>query len=57
VGKQLNLADARNARFAVVVGPDERARGQLVLKDLRTGAQEAVLQGSTVDTIKARING
>jgi histidyl-tRNA synthetase len=57
VGKQLNLADARNARFAVVVGPDERARGQLVLKDLRTGAQEAVRQGSTVDTIKARING
>jgi histidyl-tRNA synthetase len=57
VGKQLNLADARNAHFAVVVGPDERARGQLVLKDLRTGVQEVVLQGSTVDTIKARING
>jgi histidyl-tRNA synthetase len=57
VGKQLNLADARNARVAVVVGPDERARGQLVLKDLRSGAQETVPQGSAVDTIKARIHG
>lgn len=57
VGKQLNLADARNARFAVVVGPDDRARGQLVLKDLRSGVQEAIPQGSAVDTIKARIHG
>jgi histidyl-tRNA synthetase len=57
VGKQLKLADARNARFAVVVGPDERARRELVLKDLRTGAQETVPQGSAVDTIKARMHG
>src|SRR5690606_244337 len=35
LGRQLKLADARNARFAVVVGPDERARGEVILKHLR----------------------
>jgi histidyl-tRNA synthetase len=42
VGKQLKLADARNARFAVVIGPDDRARGEVMLKDLRGKGQEAV---------------
>jgi histidyl-tRNA synthetase len=57
VGKQLKLADARNARLAAVLGPDERARGEIVIKDLRSGSQETVPLQSTVDIIKARING
>lgn len=57
IGKQLKLGDARNARLAVVVGPDERARGEVVVKDLTNGTQESVPQGSAVDTIKARIHG
>ncbi|HEY3013217.1 MAG TPA: histidine--tRNA ligase [Gemmatimonadales bacterium] len=57
VGKQLKLADARNARLAVVVGPDERTRGELVVKDLRSGIQEMIRQGAAVDTIKARLHG
>jgi histidyl-tRNA synthetase len=57
LGKQLKLADARNARLAVVLGPDERARGELVIKDLRGNAQETVSASSAVDTIKARLNG
>jgi histidyl-tRNA synthetase len=57
LGKQLKLADARNARLVVVLGPDERARGELVIKDLRGKAQETVSQASAVDTIKARLNG
>jgi histidyl-tRNA synthetase len=57
VGKQLNLANDRNARLAVVVGPDERARGEIVIKDLRTGSQETVPLQATVDIIRARING
>ena len=35
LGKQLKLADARRARFAVVIGPDDRARGEVMVKDLR----------------------
>ena len=42
LGKQLKLADARAARFAVVVGPDDRARGEVQLKDLRAKTQRAV---------------
>jgi histidyl-tRNA synthetase len=57
VGKQLKLADARNARLAAVVGPDERARGEIVIKDLRSGSQEAVPLPTSADIIKARIHG
>lgn len=42
MGKQLKLADARRARFAVVLGPDERARNAAVLKDLGAGSQRDV---------------
>ncbi|HEU5303875.1 MAG TPA: histidine--tRNA ligase [Gemmatimonadales bacterium] len=57
VGKQLKLADARNARLAVVAGPDERVRGEIVVKDLHTGAQETVALQASVDVIKARLHG
>jgi histidyl-tRNA synthetase len=42
VGKQLKLADARNARVAIVVGPDDRARGEVMVKDLKLKKQEGV---------------
>jgi histidyl-tRNA synthetase len=57
VGKQLKLADARHAKLAVVVGPDERARGDIVIKDLQSGSQEIVRLESSLDLIKARIHG
>jgi histidyl-tRNA synthetase len=57
LGKQLKLADARKAKLAVVVGPDERSRGEVMLRDLRSGSQEAVAQRDIVDTIKARMHG
>ena len=57
VGRQLKLADARNARLAAVLGPDERAHAEIVIKDLRSGSQETVPLQSTVDIIRARING
>jgi histidyl-tRNA synthetase len=57
VGKQLKLADARNARLALVLGPDEWARGEVMMKDLRSGSQESVAAGTILDTIKARMHG
>ena len=57
VGKQLKLADARQARLAVVVGPDEWARSEVTMKDLRSGSQESVPADSLVNAIKARMNG
>jgi histidyl-tRNA synthetase len=57
VGKQMKLADARGARLAVVLGPDERGRGELVLRNLRSGTQETVKESNVIDTIKKRIHG
>jgi histidyl-tRNA synthetase len=42
VGKQLKLADTRGARVAIVVGPDDRARGEVMVKDLRGKGQVSV---------------
>ncbi len=42
LGKQFRLADARGARVVLVVGPDDRARGEVGVKDLARGIQGAV---------------
>jgi len=48
VGKQLKLADARGARVAVVIGPDDRARGEVMVKDLAGKIQASVARESAV---------
>lgn len=42
LGKQLKSAASRGVPFAVVMGPDEIARGEAQLKDLRSGQQGSV---------------
>src|SRR5213594_2381233 len=42
VRKQLELASARGAARAVIVGPEERAKGNAVVRDLRTGTEAQV---------------
>ncbi len=51
VGKQLKLADARNARLAVVIGPDDRARDEVMVKDLRAKTQVAVARSTVVERL------
>jgi histidyl-tRNA synthetase len=41
MGDQFKYADRRGAAIAVVEGPDERARGEVTLKDLALGAELA----------------
>jgi histidyl-tRNA synthetase len=48
VRKQLELADARRARYAVVIGPDDRARGEVMLRDLEAKAQRAVARSAVL---------
>jgi histidyl-tRNA synthetase len=43
IRKQLELAAARGARRAIIVGPDERAAGEVVVRDLKAGTEERVL--------------
>jgi histidyl-tRNA synthetase len=42
IAKQLKLAAARNARFAVIVGPEERAAGRVVVRDLAKSVERKV---------------
>ena len=42
VGKQMKSAAATGARRAVIVGPDERAQGVVVVRTLETGVEERV---------------
>jgi histidyl-tRNA synthetase len=53
LGKQLKLADARGARIAVLIGPDDRARGEVMLKDLRAKTQRAVRHDRVAAEIRA----
>jgi histidyl-tRNA synthetase len=55
VGKQLKLADARDARFAIVIGPDDRDRGEVMLKDLVEKRQEAVRRDEVVGQLSGRV--
>jgi histidyl-tRNA synthetase len=51
LGKQLGLAASRGARFAVVIGPDDRARGQVAIKNLADGSQRSVARAAAVDEL------
>jgi histidyl-tRNA synthetase len=42
LGKQFKYAGARGIPFVLVIGDDEAARGQVAVKDMRTGEQKAV---------------
>jgi histidyl-tRNA synthetase len=42
VGKQLKLAAARGAPYAVIVGPDERAAGAALVRELMHGSETRV---------------
>jgi len=55
--KQLDLAAARRARYAVVVGPDEWARGQVVLRDLEERDKAKAQRPVARDVVAAEIAG
>jgi len=57
VGKQLKLADTRGARVAIVVGPDDRARGEVMVKDLRGKRQVPVARTSVRDHVAGVVRG
>lgn len=52
LGKQLKLADTRQAALAVVIGPDDRAKGEVQLKELRNKAQHAVKSEELLSAVK-----
>jgi histidyl-tRNA synthetase len=50
--KQFKYADKMGVRVAVTIGPDEAARGEVALKNLRSGQQTAVLRSRAVEAIR-----
>ena len=51
LGRQFKLAHRRQARFVVVVGPDEAASGAVQLKDMTTGEQRSLPLSEAVSSV------
>jgi histidyl-tRNA synthetase len=53
LGKQFKYASSRQVPFVAVLGDDERARGEVSVKDLRTGEQQAVPRAGAAALIRS----
>ncbi|HEY6243680.1 MAG TPA: histidine--tRNA ligase [Pyrinomonadaceae bacterium] len=52
LGKQFKYASIRGLPFVAVIGDEERARGEVAIKDLRTGVQRTVERKAVGSTLK-----
>lgn len=55
LGKQMKYAASKHILFAAILGGDEIARGEVTIKNLNTGTQEAIARGSVAAEIGSRI--
>lgn len=53
LGKQFKYADQRGIPFALVLGPDELARGEVVVKNLRAGEQRSIARANIAAALRA----
>ncbi len=54
MGKQFKYASSRNVPFVVIVGDDERARGEVAIKDLRSGEQRSEKRADVASALQTR---
>jgi histidyl-tRNA synthetase len=54
IRKQFELASARKAPFAAVIGPQEREQGAVLVRDMGTGREEPVAWAGLADYLTAR---
>jgi histidyl-tRNA synthetase len=52
LGKQFKEADQKGVRWALVLGPDELSRGEVVVKDLRSGEQRSLPRGEAIAAVR-----
>lgn len=52
---QMKRADRLQARIALIVGGDELARGEVTLRDMRTGEQRSVPRAGAIDAARAAL--
>lgn len=55
LGKQFKYAAGRQVRFVAIVGDDERARGEVAIKDMITSHQESVARAGAADYIARKL--
>jgi histidyl-tRNA synthetase len=52
MGKQFKYASARGIPLVAIVGDDERARGEVAMKDMRSGKQQSVKRSKVTSAIR-----
>ncbi|HWS53964.1 MAG TPA: histidine--tRNA ligase [Pyrinomonadaceae bacterium] len=57
LGKQFKYASARGVPFVVVIGDDERARGEVALKNMKTGDQQTLGRGEVAEALRRSLRG
>lgn len=55
VGKQLQYADRKGFRLALIAGENEFAKGEWQVKDLKSGEQSNLSEGALVEYVKGRL--
>jgi len=56
LGRQFKYAAGRAVPFVALVGDDERARGEVTVKDLRSGEQASVARARAGSEIRSRLD-
>ena len=51
LGKQFKYASARNATHVAILGAEERARGEVTIKNMKTGEQASVPRATVVSRL------
>jgi histidyl-tRNA synthetase len=54
MGKQFKYASARGISFVAIVGDDERARGEVAIKDMESGEQRSVKRAEVAEALQNR---
>jgi histidyl-tRNA synthetase len=56
LGKQFKYASSCNIPFVAVIGPDELERGEVAIKDMRSGSQQKITRESIVSFLQEAIS-
>jgi histidyl-tRNA synthetase len=57
LGKQFKYASTRGIGFVAVLGEEERACGDVSLKDMRTGEQMRLPRERLAETVREKLSG
>ncbi len=52
--RRMQKADSSGARYAIILGDDELARGEAAVKDLKSGEQKSVAMDGLAEAVRAR---